>query len=85
MCSHVLSVSITRYIHVVHNNLLTLQCDRIGYISYPDDSKEIAHCFVGRESANAVTILQQPGVINWNITNRLRKGTVDSITTHVLL
>ena len=46
------------------------------YVSiYVDDLKEVTHCFVGGESANAVTILQQPGVINWNMLNRVAKGT----------
>ena len=53
------------------------------YVSiYVDDLKEVTHCFVGGESANAVTILQQPGVINWNnMIVKVRTGT-NLIITH---
>ena len=39
-----------------------------------DESMKIGYGFVGGESANAVRILQQPGVINWNTNIKILKG-----------
>ena len=36
---------------------------------------DIAYGFVGGESVNAVKILQQPGVINWDVTIKILKCT----------
>ena len=48
-----------------------------------DDSERFLQLFVGGESANAVRILQQPGVINWNnMIVKVRTGTNVPNHTH---
>ena len=49
----------------------------VTIIFYADDKMETEHYFVGGQCDKVVTILQQPGVINWNVKNRILKGIIE--------